>query len=70
MSDELDLTNSRIIPEQEIYLASIWESIEDNFPNSNIKEDLNNLNLVSDDLLDKEKLQIFLNYLNQKYPEA
>jgi len=69
MSDELDLTNSRIISEDQIYLSSIKESIGENFPNSNIKEDLGNLNLVFDDLLDKEKLQSFLNHLIQKYPE-
>jgi hypothetical protein len=28
------------------------------------------LNLVFDDLLDKEKLQSFLNHLIQKYPEV
>lgn len=70
MSDEIDLTNSRIIPENEIYLVTIQESIEENFPNCKIKEDLSNLNLVFEDLLDKEKLQRFLNYLMQKYPEA
>jgi hypothetical protein len=70
MSDELDLTNSRIISEDQIYLSSIKESIGENFPNSNIKEDLGNLNLVFDDLLDKEKLQSFLNHLIQKYPEV
>ena len=70
MSDELDLTNSRIMSEDQIYLSSIKESIGENFPNCNIKEDLGNLNLVFEDLLDKEKLQSFLNHLIQKYPEV
>ena len=41
MSNELDLTNKKWIPENEIYLISISESIKENYPNVDIKEELN-----------------------------
>ena len=68
MSNELDLTNKKWIPENEIYLISIAESLKENYPNVDIEEELNEAGYVLEDLLYAEKVQRFMNILFTKYP--
>lgn len=69
MSEELDLTNSKWTPENEIYLVSIMESFKDNFPSANIESELASFNFTPEDLLDQKKLKKFMDHLNNKFPE-
>jgi hypothetical protein len=70
MSDELDLRNKKWVPENEIYLISISESIKENYPDVDIEEELNEAGYVLEDLLQAEKVQRFMNILFNKYPDV
>jgi hypothetical protein len=70
MSEELDLTGAKWIPQNEVYLITIKESIEENFPNSNIDQDLKDHGMNLEDLLEKDNLDFFLKKMSEKYPEA
>ena len=50
------------------YDHSIKEYVEDNYPESNMKKELDLMGYVLEDLLDNEKLQKFLKVLEEKYP--
>lgn len=69
MSEELDLTKSKWIPENEIYLLSIMESFDENFPDANIEKELGTFNFTTEDLLDQKKLEKFMDHLNNKFNE-
>jgi acetone carboxylase gamma subunit len=68
MEEELDLTKANWSLDSEIYLHSIKESVEENYPESEMKTELDLIGYVLEDLLDKEKLQKFLKVLEEKYP--
>jgi hypothetical protein len=66
--EELDLSNSKWTPENEIYLMSISESIKENYPFIDFKKELDELEYCIEDLINPEKIRIFMSKLNKKYP--
>lgn len=68
MEEELDLTKSNWIQENEIYISAIKESIEENYPEINIIEELGEINFTLEDLIDNKKAVHFMERLEQKYP--
>ena len=70
MSDELDLRNKKWVPENEIYLISIAESLKENYPDADIEKELKEAGYVLEDLLQAEKVQRFMNILFNKYPDV
>jgi hypothetical protein len=68
MEEELDLTKSRWTPENEILISVIKESIEENYPEINIIEELGEINFTIEDLIDNKKFVHFIEKLEKKYP--
>lgn len=69
MSEELDLTGSKWIPENEIYLASIMESFKDNYPKADIEKEMESFGIKQEDLLDTKNVKKFIEYLQSNFPE-
>jgi hypothetical protein len=69
MSEELDLTGSKWIPENEIYLVSILESFKDNYPKADIEKEIESFGIKQEDLLDPKNVKQFLEYLQSNFPE-
>jgi len=67
--EEIDLTKSKFIPEHEIYLISIVESIRENYPSVDLENELKQIGYTLDDLIDPEKIVSFMKNLNDKYPD-
>jgi hypothetical protein len=67
--EELDLSNSKWTPESEIYLLSVSEGIRDNYPNIDLEKELKELEYTIEDLLQTEKIMIFMSRLHEKYPD-
>ena len=70
MEEELDLTKSNWIQENGIYISAIKESIEENYPEINIIEELGEINFTLEDLIDNKKVVHFMERLEQKYPSG
>jgi hypothetical protein len=70
MEEELDLTKSNWVQENEIYISAIKESIEENYPEINIIEELGEINFTLEDLIDNKKVVHFMERLEQKYPSG
>jgi hypothetical protein len=68
MEEELDLTKSRWTSENEILISVIKESIEENYPEINIIEELGEINFTLEDLIDNKKFVHFIEKLEKKYP--
>jgi hypothetical protein len=68
MSEELDLSKSKWNLDDEIYLRSIKESVEENYPGVNFEEELSLLGYSLGDLLQIHKVNRLMNTLNRKYP--
>lgn len=68
MLDELDLSNKKWVPENEIYLISIAESLKENYPYVDMEKELTEAGYVLEDLLQTEKVHRFMNILFTKYP--
>jgi hypothetical protein len=69
MSEELDLSKSKWNLDDEIYLRSIKESVEENYPGVNFEEELSLLGYSLGDLLQIHKVNRLMNTLNKKYPD-
>ena len=69
MSEELDLTGSKWIPENEIYLISIMESFKENYPNVDIEKEMELFGIKQEDLIDSKNVKCFLQNLQSKFPE-
>jgi hypothetical protein len=67
--EEIDLTNSKWSPESEIYLMSIVEGINENYPDIDLESELKDSGFSLDDLLDSSKIVLFMRILNEKYPD-
>jgi hypothetical protein len=67
--EELDLSNSKWTPESEIYLLSVSEGIRENYPNIDLEKELEELEYTIEDLLQTEKIMIFMARLHEKYPD-
>lgn len=67
--ENIDLENSKWIPENEIYLISIVESIREMYPKCDIEEDLKMCDLELEDLMDQKKALDFIKFLGEKYPD-
>jgi hypothetical protein len=68
MSEELDLSKSKWNLDDEIYLRSIKESVDENYPGVNFEEELSLLGYSLGDLLQIHKVNRLMNTLNRKYP--
>jgi hypothetical protein len=68
MEEELDLTKSSWVSENEIYISAIKESIEENYPEINIIEELKEIDFTLEDLIDSKKAEYFIGRLEKKYP--
>jgi hypothetical protein len=68
MEEELDLTKSKWTSENEILISVIKESIEENYPEINIIEELGEINFTLEDLIDNKKFVHFIEKLEKKYP--
>lgn len=66
--EELDLTKSNWVSENEIYISAIKESIEENYPGINLAEELGEINFTLEDLIDSKKAMNFMERLEKKYP--
>lgn len=69
MEENLDLTNAKWTPSNEVYLYVIKQSLHENYPQVNIDWELQNNGYTYDDLLDDVKLKEFLEILEENYPE-
>ena len=67
--EELDLSNSKWTPESEIYLLSVSEGIRENYPDIDLEKELEELGYTIEDLLQTEKIMIFMSRLHEKYPD-
>lgn len=67
--ESLDLTKSKITSQDELYLSVIKESIEENYPISDIESELAEAGLTLSELADSKKLESFMDILNNKYEE-
>ena len=67
--EEIDLTKYKFIPEHEIYLISVVESIRENFPKANLDDELKDSGYSMEDLTDPTKIVSFMKKLNEKYPD-
>ena len=68
--EELDLTNSNWIPENEIYLISIIEGVKDLYPDIDFDVELEEMGFTNDDILKNPNVVIdLIRRLNEKYPE-
>jgi hypothetical protein len=67
--EEIDLTNSRWSPEDEIYLLSVVEGIRENYSEADLDEELKISGYSMEDLKDPNKIVLFMKILNEKYPD-
>ena len=68
--EELDLTNSNWIPENEIYLISIIEGVKELYPDIDFDVELEEMGFTNDDILKNPNVVIdLIRRLNEKYPE-
>jgi len=67
--EESDLTNKKWIPENELYLLSVSEGIIENYPDIDLKKELDELGYIIEDLIQPEKIKIFMARLQEKYPD-
>jgi hypothetical protein len=67
--EESDLTNKKWIPENELYLLSVSEGIIENYPNIDLEKELEELGYIIEDLIQPEKIKIFMARLQEKYPD-
>jgi hypothetical protein len=65
----IDLTNKKWIPENELYLLSVSEGIIDNYPDIDLEKELEELGYIIEDLIQPEKIKIFMARLQEKYPD-
>ena len=69
MSEELDLTNSKWIPENEIYLISIIEGIKEMYPDIDLDSEMKEAGISYEDMLrNSESVVELLKKLGHKYP--
>jgi hypothetical protein len=67
--EESDLTNKKWIPENELYLLSVSEGIIENYPDIDLEKELEELGYIIEDLIQPEKIKIFMARLQEKYPD-
>lgn len=67
--EESDLTNKKWIPENELYLLSVSEGIIENYPNIDLEKELNDAGYIIEDLIQPDKIKIFMTILQEKYPD-
>jgi len=67
--EEIDLSKSKFIPENEIYLISIVESIRENYPEADLEKELKEFGYSLEDLTNTEKIFSLMKKLNEKYPD-
>lgn len=67
--EEIDLANSRLKPDNDIYLISIIEGIRENYPKANLEEEMSEMGYSIEDLTDRNKIVSFMKRLNEKYPD-
>lgn len=67
--EEIDLTNSKWSPENEIYLISVVEAIKENYPQADLDAELEESGYSLEDLSDSKKVFLFMKKLNEKYPD-
>ena len=67
--EESNLTNKKWIPENELYLLSVSEGIIENYPNIDLEKELEELGYIIEDLIQPEKIKIFMARLQEKYPD-
>jgi len=65
----IDLTNKKWIPENELYLLSVSEGIIENYPDIDLEKELEELGYIIEDLIQPEKIKIFMARLQEKYPD-
>lgn len=69
MSEELDLTNSKWVPENEIYLISIIEGIKEMYPDIDLESEMKESGISYEDMLrNSESVVELLKKLGHKYP--
>lgn len=69
MSEELDLTNSKWIPENEIYLISIIEGIKEMYPDIDLDSEMKEAGISYEDMLRNSGSVVeLLKKLGHKYP--
>jgi hypothetical protein len=67
--EESDLTNKKWIPENELYLLSVSEGIIENYPNIDLEKELNDAGYIIEDLIQPDRIKIFMERLQEKYPD-
>ena len=67
--EESDLINKKWIPENELYLLSVSEGIIENYPDIDLEKELEELGYIIEDLIQPEKIKIFMARLQEKYPD-
>ncbi len=67
--EESDLTNKKWITENELYLLSVSEGIIENYPDIDLEKELEELGYIIEDLIQPEKIKIFMARLQEKYPD-
>jgi hypothetical protein len=67
--EESDLTNKKWIPENELYLLSVSEGIIENYPDIDLEKELDEVGYIIEDLIQPEKIKIFMEKLQEKYPD-
>ena len=65
----IDLSNSKWTPENELYLLSVSEGIIENYPNIDLEKELNDAGYIIEDLIQPDKIKIFMTSLQEKYPD-
>jgi hypothetical protein len=65
----IDLSNSKWTPENELYLLSVSEGIIENYPNIDLEKELNDAGYIIEDLIQPDKIKIFMARLQEKYPD-
>ena len=67
--EELDLSNSKWNPENEIFILSIIEGIKDNYPDIDLDKELAEINYKIEDLSDPKKIKDLMKILYKKYSD-
>ena len=66
--DELDLTNSKWVPENEIYLMSMIEGIKEMYPDADFDAELEEMGYTYDDIINNQGIILgLMKNLNDKY---
>jgi hypothetical protein len=65
----IDLSNSKFTPDNELYLLSVSEGIIENYPDIDLEKELEELGYIIEDLIQPEKIKIFMARLQEKYPD-